>query len=57
MVVIVHQAIGVTNPVVTCVHIGKEIEETLPVSITQEDGSLLISSAGEVIHRSREFNS
>ena len=57
MAVIIHEAIGVTNPAVTCVHIGKEIEKTLFVFITQEDVSLLIASAGEVVDRSREFDS
>jgi len=37
MVMVVHEAIGVTDPTVTGIHMIKEVEESSPVFVITED--------------------
>jgi len=57
MVMIIHKAIGVTYPLVPFVNMVKKLQETPPVFLILEGGSLLIAPAGNVIDCSRVFNS
>jgi len=57
MVMIFHEAVGVTEPVVASIHLVQEIQEGLPVLIIDEDGSPFVSSTGEVIDRPGVFDS
>jgi len=55
---IVHEAVGMADPVVACSNIMmKKIQETFPIFIIQEDGLFLVSPAGYMIDSAREFNS
>jgi len=54
---VIHKAIGVTNPVVKALHIGKETKKTFPVFITQEDRPLLVASASSMINCPMETQS
>ena len=49
MVMIFHEAVGVTEPVVASIHLVQEAQEGLPVVIVSEDGPLVVASIGKVI--------
>ena len=49
MVMVLHKAVGMTEPVVASIHLVQKIEKGLPVLIIREDGPLVIASIGEVI--------
>jgi len=57
MAMIIHKTIGVTYPLVPFVHMVKKLQETLPVFLILEGGSLLVAPAGNVIDCSRVFYS
>lgn len=56
MVMIFHEAVGVTEPVVASIHLVQKIQKTLPVLVIGEDGSPFVSSTGEVIDRPGVFD-
>ncbi len=48
---IVHEAVGVTGPVVAFIDEGEDIEECFPILVVLEEGFFLVSPIGEAIHR------
>ncbi len=46
---VVHQAVGVTDPVVALVYVLEDVQEIDPVLVALEDGLLFITSWGNVV--------
>ena len=57
LVMIINMAIGMTYPLVPFIRMVKKLQETLPVFLILEGGSLLVAPAGNVIDCSRVFYS
>jgi hypothetical protein len=57
MVVIVHQAIGVADPVIPFVDMGEDLEECSTVRIVLENLSFLVSPGSNMIDCTRIFDS
>jgi hypothetical protein len=57
VVVIVHEAVRVTNPIIALHKIPEDGEKCLPVNIIEEDRSPPISSCCQMIKRSRKLDS
>jgi hypothetical protein len=55
MVMILHQAVGVAEPIVTKINILKRIQERLSVPIVSENCLSFVPSAGNVIDSTWEF--
>ena len=55
MVVISHQAIGITAPALLEDFVTEQLQELLPVDIVMENGLLLVASSREVIERTGIF--
>src|SRR3990170_8202232 len=53
---IVHEAVGVTEPVVAFIDEGKDFEKCLSVLVVLEYGFFIIATIGDVINRSGVFN-
>src|SRR3990170_303714 len=53
---IVHEAVGVTEPVVAFIDEGKDFEECLSILVVLEYGFFIIATIGDVINRSGVFN-
>ena len=49
MIVIVHQAVGMAEPVKAVDDLGKSIEKKLPVGIVPKDGLLFVAPGGDVV--------
>jgi len=56
MVMVLHQTIGVTNPLEACYYLLKQIKETPPVGIVAKNGHPGVSTGGHVIDRPSIFN-
>ncbi len=50
MIVIVHQAVGVADPIVALVHMLEGVEKLQPVVFGPEDGLPLIAAGGDTVH-------
>jgi hypothetical protein len=51
MIVIVHQAVGVANPVETLVDVSQSAEKQFAIAIVLEEGSAIISAGRDVVKR------
>jgi hypothetical protein len=56
MVMVIHQAVGVAQPVKSPNDLGERAQEQLAVGIVFENGFAFVAAGGEVIERSVEFN-
>jgi hypothetical protein len=52
---VVHEAVGVTQPVIAFVDEGKDFEKGLSVLVVLEYGFLVVSPIGDVIYRAGVF--
>ena len=52
---IIHKAVGVTEPVVAFIDEGKDFEKCLSVLVVFEYGFFIVAPIGDVIHRSGVF--
>ncbi len=50
MVMVVHQAVGVTNPVVALVDVLKGLEKVDPVLVALEDGLSFIAARSDMVN-------
>jgi hypothetical protein len=57
MVMIIHKAVGVTDPMVAFDDVLDGIEEFGPILIVSEDRLLLVAPGGDMIHRAGIFDS
>ena len=55
MVVVVHQAVGVAEPVETTVDLPEDFKERAPVFVVYVDGLSGIAARGDVIQRTVKF--
>jgi hypothetical protein len=53
---IVHQAIGMTNPVKALRDLGEIVQKQFPVAVVLEDRFAIIASGGDVIKCAVEFD-
>jgi hypothetical protein len=49
MIVVLHEAVSVTEPVVALIYLVQKIQESLPILIISEDSPLFIPSIDEMI--------
>ena len=52
---IVHEAIGVTEPVIAFIDEGEDFKKYLSILVVFEYGFFVVAPIGDVIHRSRVF--
>jgi hypothetical protein len=50
MIVVIHEAIGVADPVITSVHLSEDPQECFTVLVIAENVLLLVSPGGKVIN-------
>ena len=55
MIVVGHEAVGVTQPIITFIDVLKNVEEVLAILVVLEDRLLLIAARRNVIYGSRVF--
>jgi hypothetical protein len=55
MVVVVHQAVGVAEPVTTTVDLPEDFKDRAPVFVVFVDGLSGIAARGDMIHRTVKF--
>jgi hypothetical protein len=55
VIVVVHEAVGVAEPVVAFIDKGKNFKECFTVGVISEDGLLVVSTGSDVIHSARVF--
>ncbi len=53
---VVHEAVGVAEPVVAFIDVGKDSEECLPVRVILKYSFFVVSPVGDVIHRAGVFD-
>jgi hypothetical protein len=53
---IVHEAVGVAEPVIAFIDMGKDFEECLSVLVVFEYGFFVVPPVGDVIHRAGVFD-
>ena len=56
MIVIVHQTVGVAEPVKAVDDLGKGIEKKLPVGTVSKDGLLFVAPGGDVVKSTVVFD-
>lgn len=56
MIMIVHQAVGVADPVIAFVDVLKRVEELMPILVGPEDRLPLVASGGHMIYCTGVFN-
>ena len=56
MIVVIHETICMTDPIVSLVGMGEDGEEGLAVAILSKDGLLFVSPRSHLVHGSGVFN-
>ncbi len=56
MVMIIHQAVGVTNPVALSDYFPQDFKESLAVLVVLIDAFLTVSTDGDVVQGTRKFD-
>ena len=57
VVVVIHEAVGMADPVESIYHVSKDIEEVSSVLVIQEDGLLSVAPGGDMVEGTFEFYS
>jgi hypothetical protein len=57
MIVVVHQAVGVANPIVALINMLKGVQEIDPVLVAPENGFSLVASGSNMINSTSVFDS
>ena len=53
---VVHETVGMAEPVVAFTDVGEDLEECLSVMVVFEYGLFVVTSVGDVIHCAGVFN-
>jgi hypothetical protein len=56
MIVVTHQAVGVTKPAIFSNDLTKEVKESLAIFVVFKDALPGVTTRGKVINSPREFN-
>jgi hypothetical protein len=56
VIVVVHETVGVADPVITLVDVLEGVQEVDPVLVALEDGLSLVTPRGDMIHRASILN-